>query len=235
MDRLAELIDSAGQNSIMIGDFNLPGVDWETGVARAAERKVVETVHYKLMEQMVAFNTHIKGNTLDLVLNNILNRVTEVRDEGRLGQSDHTMLVIEVSVNAAAPDTTQQRPDWARADWDRAWREEIKGAETAEAWSKFRSKIEEVVRDCVPLKKPRSANRPPWMTTEILRAVRWKKRLWKRDKHKADKTEYKEQEKKTENRKKGSRGDWRTAGRPTRDRSTHMSRTGQRRGSLWAP
>jgi hypothetical protein len=109
------------------------------------------------------------------------------------------MLVIEVSVNAAAPDTTQQRPDWARADWDRAWREEIKGAETAEAWSKFRSKIEEVVRDCVPLKKPRSANRPPWMTTEILRAVRRKKRLWKRDKHKADKTEYKEQEKKTRN------------------------------------
>jgi hypothetical protein len=31
------------------------------------------------------------------------------------------------------------------------------------------------------------------MTTEIMRAVRWKKRLWRRDKHKADKTEYKEQ------------------------------------------
>jgi hypothetical protein len=45
-------------------------------IARAAERKVVEAVHDKLMEQMVAFDTHIKGNTLDLVFTNIPNRVT---------------------------------------------------------------------------------------------------------------------------------------------------------------
>jgi hypothetical protein len=140
MDRLAELIGSAGKHS-MIGDFNLPGVDWEAGVARAAERRVLEAVQDKLMEQMVTFDTHTKGNTLDLVLTNIPDRVTEIRDEGRLGQSDHTMLVIEVIVNAAAPETTQQRPDWSKADWDKArgqlkdrsWREEIRRAGAADA------------------------------------------------------------------------------------------------------
>jgi hypothetical protein len=30
------------------------------------------------------------------------------------------MLVIEVSVNAAAPETIQQRPDLSREDWDKA-------------------------------------------------------------------------------------------------------------------
>jgi hypothetical protein len=88
------------------------------------------------MEQMVAFNTHTKGNILDLVLTNIPDRISDVRDEGRLGQSDHTMLVVEVSVNAAAaPTNTAQRPDWSRADWnkarqqhrDRAWKSEIGG------------------------------------------------------------------------------------------------------------
>jgi hypothetical protein len=100
MDKLAELISSTMENTIMIGDFNLPGVDWESGAASPCERRVVEAVHDKLMEQMVSFNTHLKGNTLDLVLTNIPERITEIREEGRLGQSDHAMMVIEVSVNA---------------------------------------------------------------------------------------------------------------------------------------
>jgi hypothetical protein len=207
MDRLADLISSAGKNTIMIGDFNLPGVDWEAGTARAGERKVVEAAHDQLMEQMVTFATHTKGNILDLVLTNIPDRISEVREEGRLGQSDHTMIVIEVSVNATAPETVQDRPDWARADWDKArlmlkdrrWRREIEGAGTTDAWQKFKEKILAVKSACVPLRRRRNLNRPPWMNQEIVRAVRKKKRLWKRDKNKADKTEYKEQEKKTRN------------------------------------
>jgi Endonuclease-reverse transcriptase len=132
MTRLAELIKNAGKNSVFIGYFNQPGVEWETGVARAGKREVVEAVH--LMEQMVEFDTHLKGNILDLVLTNMPERIMEVREEGRLGQSDHTMLVVEVSVNAAKTDTVQMRQDWAKADWDRAramlrerrWRDEVR-------------------------------------------------------------------------------------------------------------
>jgi hypothetical protein len=118
------------------------------------------------------------------------------------------MLVVEVSVNAAAaPTNTSQRPDWSRADWnkarqqlrDRAWKSEIDSLRAEDAWLRFKTKIETVVRDCVPLRRPRNQNRPPWMTREILQAVRKKRRLWKRDKHKLDKTEYREQEKKTRN------------------------------------
>jgi hypothetical protein len=66
-----------------------------------------------------------------------------------------------------------QRPDWSKADWDKAreqlkdrsWKNEINNLGAADAWARFRNKIEAVVKDCVPLRKPRSANRPPWMTT----------------------------------------------------------------------
>jgi hypothetical protein len=45
----------------------------------------------------------------------------------------------------------------------------------------------------------RNKNRPPWLTQEILREIRRRKRMWARDKDKADKDEYKEQDKKTRN------------------------------------
>ena len=36
IESLAELIRSVDRNSILIGDFNLPDIDWESGQARGA-------------------------------------------------------------------------------------------------------------------------------------------------------------------------------------------------------
>jgi hypothetical protein len=63
----------------------------------------------------------------------------------------------------------------------------------------FRDKMEEIVSECVPKRRRRKANRPPWLTQEVLRAIRKKKRLWARDKNRQDKAEYKAQEKLTRN------------------------------------
>jgi endonuclease/exonuclease/phosphatase family metal-dependent hydrolase len=116
MTRLAELIRTADKNTLFIGDFNLPGIDWTTGHGRGAEKLVVVAAHDKFCEQMVDFSTHTKGNTLDLVLTTIPERISEVREGGRLGNSDHSSIVIEVKVGGDTPQpTTQTRPDWAKA------------------------------------------------------------------------------------------------------------------------
>jgi hypothetical protein len=93
-----ELICKAEKNSIFNGDFNLPGVDWKTGHGRGSEKIFVEAVKDKFFEQMVDFSTHTRGNILDLVLTDVPDRISEVREEGRLGNSDHSILVIEVKV-----------------------------------------------------------------------------------------------------------------------------------------
>ena len=68
---LTELIRSAGRNSIFIGDFNLPEIDWHTGHARGTARSFLEATEDMLLEQLVDFSTHLRGNTLDLLLTNI--------------------------------------------------------------------------------------------------------------------------------------------------------------------
>ena len=52
----------------------------------------------RLMTQMVDFSTQVRGNILDLVITNMPERVLEVREEGRLGESDHVMIVSEMAV-----------------------------------------------------------------------------------------------------------------------------------------
>jgi hypothetical protein len=111
MTKLADLIRAADKNSVMIGDFNLPGVDWTTGHCRANEKQVVETIEEKLMVQVVDFPTHIKGNILDLVITNVPERVLEVREEGRLGKSDHSILVVEMSVGKGGVKKDESRQD----------------------------------------------------------------------------------------------------------------------------
>jgi hypothetical protein len=183
-------------------------VDWRTGQGRGAEKLVVEAAQDMFCEQMVDFSTHIKGNTLDLVLTTIPERISEVREEGRLGNSDHSSLVIEVKVGGDKQQVPlPARPDWARADWPRMkemvrawnWRDELRNAGAERAWTRLREVISNATEACVPKKRMRNKNRPPWLTQEILREIRRRKRMWARDKDKADKDEYKEQDKKTRN------------------------------------
>ncbi len=46
-----------------------------------------------------------------------------------------------------------------------------------EAWGKFTSVLEGLVEQNVPMKLRRIPNKPVWMTREVTRAIRKKKRL----------------------------------------------------------
>ena len=116
MTKKAELIRGAEKDSVLIGDFNLPQVDWEGGTARGNSKEVLEAVEDMLMSQMVDFSTQVKGNILDLVITNMPERIQEVREEGRLGRSDHNMIVVEISVGKLAREEQHARPDWRKAD-----------------------------------------------------------------------------------------------------------------------
>ena len=124
MEALAELIRSVERNSVLIGNFNLPEIDWEAGKARGSARKVMEAAEDKLLEQLVDFSTHIRGHVLDLLLTNIPEQILEVKESGRLGHSDHSMILVTVGVKADARTKATTQPDWNKADWGKM-REEL--------------------------------------------------------------------------------------------------------------
>ena len=71
IDSICERIRTCTGNNIFIGDFNLPGIDWDTFQAAGRAANLVETCSDNFFEQLVDFPTHTKGNTLDLILTNV--------------------------------------------------------------------------------------------------------------------------------------------------------------------
>jgi hypothetical protein len=98
-------------------DFNNPDINWERGTAKGRRRELMEAVEDAMMEQLVNFPTHIKGNILDLMITNKPERVVAVAEAGRLGQSDHTVIVTKIQMNQDIEEEVEQIVNWWRADW----------------------------------------------------------------------------------------------------------------------
>jgi hypothetical protein len=59
------------------------------------------------------------------------------------------------------------------------WEELLRNAGKEEAWSIFRRRLEEMIEKYVPRFVNTRKRRPEWITQEIVRQIRKKKRLWK--------------------------------------------------------
>jgi hypothetical protein len=111
--KLAQLIAGSGPRTFVIGDLNLPTIDWEKGEARGAGPELVlDACNDKFMEQLVQFETHLRSNCLDLILTNAPDMVSDVKNEGRLGSSDHYMISAKISANLKRCNSTATVKNW---------------------------------------------------------------------------------------------------------------------------
>ena len=184
---LCKLLDELTGEVVVIGDFNLPEVDWErVYTPHPGERVVLDVIQGKFWQQHVDFPTHIAGNTLDLVLSRE-GLVAGVSDGGRLGKGDHNMLEIEVMGLSIDEDNKELVPDWSKADMESMnaaitaidWDRELDGKTGLERWDIVKRVIQEQTDLCVPKKMRRVGTKPLWMSKNILRLIRKKRRLWK--------------------------------------------------------
>ena len=110
-----------------------------------------------------------------------------LEEGGRLGKSDHVILEMEIGVENRREEDEKEYHDWRKADWhqirrdirEEDWRREMEGKTVDGAW-KHLKKMEETVEKNGPKKRRKNKNRPPWLTQEIVRKIRKKKRLWKK-------------------------------------------------------
>jgi hypothetical protein len=98
LQELCEILNNLEKETIVVGDFNLPEINWETKTSGARGRPVLEAAMDQQLTQLIDFATHIKGNTLDLLLVNCPERILSVSAAGRLGKSDHEIILFEAMV-----------------------------------------------------------------------------------------------------------------------------------------
>ena len=99
-DKLCKLTRNLQKNSILIGDFNFPKINWENGGGSGGGGGggaiFQSAVHENNLAQLVEFSTHTKGNTLDLLITNMSNNIISVSNSAPVGKSDHCVILAEI-------------------------------------------------------------------------------------------------------------------------------------------
>ena len=185
--RLCEAVKSLSGSSLVIGDINLPGIDWGRMHSDAAGKEFFDTIQDCFMEQLVDFPTHDSGSTLDLVISSSPDLVSSVQPVGKLGSSDHVMMMIQVCGMSQNNTSFEMVPDWKNTDWDKLnetlstidWLGNLERKSGIDGWDFLKQTLDTATEHCIPKKKRRVSHKPIWMTRNVLRVVRKKRRLWK--------------------------------------------------------
>ena len=115
--KLCELLKNMPNRTILIGDINLPNIDWTSGQSDSKGRELWNVVQEENLEQLVTFPTHNKGNVLDLIITNMASQVISVFDDGKLGKSDHSIIIAEIKATKMLKKNKERTPNWNKADY----------------------------------------------------------------------------------------------------------------------
>ena len=84
---------------IIVGDFNLPDIHWQTGSTGRKGEILYEAACDYFLEQHVEWETHDGGSTLDLLFSNTEGMVDNVFVDGKIGKSDHDIIAFSVNID----------------------------------------------------------------------------------------------------------------------------------------
>ncbi len=184
-DKLDQILEHAPNNSIFIGDFNYPNIDWDNLICDNKSLSFLNTCLDKNFSQYVDFPTHSRNNILDLVLSNNDN-IVNVENLGPLSNSDHVMLLITTNFYVKNEVNSYVRYDWKNADFigmenemkNVDWKREI--VNVHDGWNKLKSVIDSVTEKYVPkVIIKNDAKKPMWMNSYLEKLQRKKSRLYK--------------------------------------------------------
>ena len=187
-ERLYKVLGGLHGNVVVVGDFNMPSIDWERNWAgNTREEGLVDLVENKFWVQHVLDPTHEDGNTLDLCLSSQEDTVAGVEILEPLGNGDHNMIEIDLAGPLENNDSMEEVPDWTKADLGKLkvamqevnWEKEFQNMSGTQSMERFYMVLDREVERFVPKKMRRKGSKPLWMSKKILRMIRKKRRLWR--------------------------------------------------------
>ena len=157
-------------NSVLIGDFNYPEIDWPSLYCALTPGKLfLDTVNDKFLNQHVDFPTNltpqpngsITATSIDLVLTDNDDLIASVKPVGQLGASHHSMIMLELITPSHSNDTSELVPDYAKADFSAMrekislidWKEKLDILDASNSWECFKETVSSTVAAFIPMKK----------------------------------------------------------------------------------
>ena len=170
---------------IVCGDFNLPNIDWNTGVTtnnNIINQHFTKTVKDHYLWQLVNFPTRGE-NTLDLILTNIPDKIQNVAGFDDVLETDHKLIHFEINLKLQRKPRVERlvydfaKPDWSslkvllsNSRWDLCF---VSGNidETLSNWCcMFLSAVDKYIpKHCI-----KRTHNHPWIDKELLKLIKRK-------------------------------------------------------------
>ena len=183
-------------NLIVTGDFNFPNIDWYTGSSFRSDPSADEFCNilgdfFLIQKNMFATRglCNTKGNILDLVLTNNEFLVRDVSVHPNAFDSDHFPLTFTLVAETNRPQNVQRKVYcYKKADFiglreilhHIPWESVISDCPFEDCLTRFQDILFSAINQCIPQVTLRRRSRPPWISNEIMKLIRKKKKLWKR-------------------------------------------------------
>ena len=186
----------------VLGDFNLPKLNWSDGSPESKPDCSLSKVYNTFLNTIEDYNfTQVvseptrQENILDLFLTTNPTLISNIHCSPGLG--DHDIVCAEASLK---PTQQKQKPRKVlllnKADWptlkaklkhfQQSFLANHLGKTVEELWTDFTNTLDKLSEECIPSKLIRGKSSLPWITQEIKRLIRKRDRLYTRFKKSRD-------------------------------------------------
>ena len=177
---IAHLSDLVSNDTILLGDFNMPEIDWST-LSSSSHHLIsfCDFIFNYNLSQLIDKPTHTKGNILDLILTNTSHRIKNINISSPMNalNSDHSIVDFSVSHSMTPLPETSPRYvfDFSKADYtglcsflmDFNFSPLLSSDDINFIWSSLRNTICYGMSLYIPKVRLRRYQYPRWFTPEL--------------------------------------------------------------------
>lgn len=195
--KLNELLTEVSENSknqiVVIGDFNYKEIDWQNNIVNTLQNhpasKFYDCINDLFLKQCIMEPTRFRHgqshNTLDLLLTNCEEAISNIRIEAPLGKSDHAVIRFNVDTDFHVREQ-QAGYCYYRGNYDAIrgeladvdWPELIGTKSTQSAWNTFQCTMNGLIAKYIPKKRHSLNLKPPWQNRDINNSKKSKNKAW---------------------------------------------------------
>lgn len=194
LEAIEEIDQTKCDHKMIIGDFNLPKIEWESlGNESGYEKEFVECISNCYLHQHINSPTRARGtnnpSTIDLVLTNDHNNISNIETTSPLGKSDHSLIKIVTNFETTSDNSNKPKKYiYNKGNYSEMeegmninWKDHLENKTTQEKWDTFQEKIHQNMEAHIPKRAqhPRRKNLPK-IDPKLLSKIKRKNRLWHR-------------------------------------------------------
>ena len=166
---MQEISNSNFKYKLVLGDFNLPSIDWNNfttvqgihGFSVMFIEKIRDSFFTQHVKDTTRMRGHNRGNILDLLFSSDESIVEEIQLTSPLQRSDHVSVEVICDLQDMEETVKDMYYMYEKADYhcmkkslNIDWNRYLPAClSTDQKWKKFTSKFKEVIVDCIPKRK----------------------------------------------------------------------------------